>query len=185
MLFSLSSTLNTSIALSPKSAAFGPRNGLEDEEENSPIIYTLRPLLRRDENFVARFSDSSISSFTLSNNGKAPVGVVFRLRVRDPLKIWRSFTRVFSFYARIFSSFFFKVQILTTFSAPKNSSLIIIIIIIMAEHLASIFGTEKDRVNCPFYFKVRRHTSFRGEEISFLFFSNQSRNESIENWMGN
>jgi|TARA_B000000565_G_scaffold53148_1_gene35309 hypothetical protein len=25
----------------------------------------------------------------------------------------------------------------------------------MAEHLASIFGTEKDRVNCPFYFKVR------------------------------
>ena len=24
----------------------------------------------------------------------------------------------------------------------------------MAEHLASIFGTEKDRVNCPFYFKV-------------------------------
>ena len=90
---------------------------------------------------------------------------------------------MFSFYARIFSSFF-KVQILTTFSAPKNSSLIIIIII-MAEHLASIFGTEKDRVNCPFYFKVRRHTSFRGEEISFLFFSNQSRNESIENWMGN
>ncbi|PNT21459.1 hypothetical protein POPTR_009G149600v4 [Populus trichocarpa] len=30
----------------------------------------------------------------------------------------------------------------------------------MAEHLASIFGTEKDRVNCPFYFKIRacRHT---------------------------
>jgi hypothetical protein len=26
----------------------------------------------------------------------------------------------------------------------------------MAEHLAQIFGTEKDRVNCPFYFKVRR-----------------------------
>lgn len=25
---------------------------------------------------------------------------------------------------------------------------------IMAEHLASIFGTEKDRVNCPFYFKI-------------------------------
>eukprot|EP00898_Chlorokybus_atmophyticus_P002324 jgi/Chlat1/3092/Chrsp21S03338 len=24
----------------------------------------------------------------------------------------------------------------------------------MAEHLASIFGTEKDRVNCPFYFKM-------------------------------
>ncbi|KAK6140089.1 hypothetical protein DH2020_026087 [Rehmannia glutinosa] len=24
----------------------------------------------------------------------------------------------------------------------------------MAEHLASIFGTEKDRVNCPFYFKI-------------------------------
>ncbi|PKI66053.1 hypothetical protein CRG98_013548 [Punica granatum] len=23
-----------------------------------------------------------------------------------------------------------------------------------AEHLASIFGTEKDRVNCPFYFKI-------------------------------
>jgi len=28
----------------------------------------------------------------------------------------------------------------------------------MAEHLASIFGTEKDRVNCPFYFKVLRET---------------------------
>jgi hypothetical protein len=25
---------------------------------------------------------------------------------------------------------------------------------VMAEHLASIFGTEKDRVNCPFYFKI-------------------------------
>jgi splicing factor U2AF subunit len=25
---------------------------------------------------------------------------------------------------------------------------------IMAEHLASIFGTEKDRVNCPFYTKI-------------------------------
>lgn len=24
----------------------------------------------------------------------------------------------------------------------------------MAEHLASIFGTEKDRVNCPFYYKI-------------------------------
>ncbi|KAK9815871.1 hypothetical protein WJX72_011034 [[Myrmecia] bisecta] len=24
----------------------------------------------------------------------------------------------------------------------------------MAEHLASIFGTERDRVNCPFYFKI-------------------------------
>ncbi|CDY21243.1 BnaC02g28800D [Brassica napus] len=24
----------------------------------------------------------------------------------------------------------------------------------MAEHLASIFGTEKDRVNCPFYLKI-------------------------------
>jgi splicing factor U2AF subunit len=24
----------------------------------------------------------------------------------------------------------------------------------MANHLASIFGTEKDRVNCPFYFKI-------------------------------
>ena len=24
----------------------------------------------------------------------------------------------------------------------------------MAEHLAQIFGTEKDRVNCPFYFKI-------------------------------
>eukprot|EP00216_Chloropicon_sp_CCMP2111_P004470 CAMPEP_0198243770 /NCGR_PEP_ID=MMETSP1446-20131203/30622_1 /TAXON_ID=1461542 ORGANISM="Unidentified sp, Strain CCMP2111" /NCGR_SAMPLE_ID=MMETSP1446 /ASSEMBLY_ACC=CAM_ASM_001112 /LENGTH=279 /DNA_ID=CAMNT_0043927689 /DNA_START=60 /DNA_END=900 /DNA_ORIENTATION=+ len=24
----------------------------------------------------------------------------------------------------------------------------------MAEHLANIFGTEKDRVNCPFYFKI-------------------------------
>ncbi|KAK1259023.1 Splicing factor U2af small subunit B [Acorus gramineus] len=25
---------------------------------------------------------------------------------------------------------------------------------VMAEHLASILGTEKDRVNCPFYFKI-------------------------------
>jgi hypothetical protein len=24
----------------------------------------------------------------------------------------------------------------------------------MAQHLATIFGTEKDRVNCPFYFKI-------------------------------
>ncbi|KAK6802694.1 hypothetical protein RDI58_000477 [Solanum bulbocastanum] len=24
----------------------------------------------------------------------------------------------------------------------------------MAEHLVSIFGIEKDRVNCPFYFKI-------------------------------
>ena len=24
----------------------------------------------------------------------------------------------------------------------------------MAEYLASIFGTEKDKVNCPFYFKI-------------------------------
>jgi len=24
----------------------------------------------------------------------------------------------------------------------------------MAEHLASIYGTEKDKVNCPFYFKI-------------------------------
>lgn len=35
----------------------------------------------------------------------------------------------------------------------------------MADHLASIFGTEKDRVNCPFYIKIgarpprlKRHT---------------------------
>jgi len=32
-----------------------------------------------------------------------------------------------------------------TFQNPK---------FVMAEHLASIFGTEKDRVNCPFYFKI-------------------------------
>ena len=24
----------------------------------------------------------------------------------------------------------------------------------MAEHLASIYGTERDRVNCPFYYKI-------------------------------
>ena len=29
----------------------------------------------------------------------------------------------------------------------------------MAHHLASIYGTEKDRVNCPFYFKVRIFTT--------------------------
>ena len=44
-----------------------------------------------------------------------------------------------------------------------NSSLII-----MAEHLASIFGTEKDRVNCPFYFKVREDQSAAVREIFFL-----------------
>ena len=40
----------------------------------------------------------------------------------------------------------------------------------MAEHLASIFGTEKDRVNCPFYFKVREDQSAKAvrEEIFFL-----------------
>lgn len=32
----------------------------------------------------------------------------------------------------------------------------------MAEHLASIFGTEKDRVNCPFYFKIGCGTQGRG-----------------------
>ncbi|KAL4187260.1 hypothetical protein AMTRI_Chr09g38170 [Amborella trichopoda] len=33
----------------------------------------------------------------------------------------------------------------------------------MAEHLASIFGTEKDIVNCPFYFKIGvcRHSDSR------------------------
>lgn len=29
-----------------------------------------------------------------------------------------------------------------------------LVLVTMAEHLASIFGTEKDRVNCPFYFKI-------------------------------
>ena len=138
---------------------------MEDEEENSPIIkYSASSSSTRNENFVARFSDSSmISSFTLSN-GKAPVGVVFRLRVRDPLR-YGGVLRVFSFYARIFSSFF-KVQILTTFSAPEFVSHHFI----MAEHLASIFGTEKDRVNCPFYFKVRRHNNtHRFEEKRSLF----------------
>ena len=32
----------------------------------------------------------------------------------------------------------------------------------MAEHLASIFGTEKDRVNCPFYFKIGCVCGMRG-----------------------
>ncbi|MFS8001300.1 putative U2 auxiliary factor small subunit [Helianthus anomalus] len=27
-------------------------------------------------------------------------------------------------------------------------------VITMVEHLAFIFGTEKDRVKCPFYFKI-------------------------------
>ncbi|CAN1195549.1 Splicing factor U2af small subunit B [Linum perenne] len=31
----------------------------------------------------------------------------------------------------------------------------------MAEHLASIFGTENDRVNCPFYFKIGAYRCFR------------------------
>ncbi|KAK1404660.1 hypothetical protein POM88_004265 [Heracleum sosnowskyi] len=30
----------------------------------------------------------------------------------------------------------------------------------MAEHLASIFGTEKDRVNCPFYFMIGHFEDF-------------------------
>ncbi len=38
----------------------------------------------------------------------------------------------------------------------------------MAEHLASIFGTEKDRVNCPFYFKVREDQSAVREIFFFL-----------------
>ncbi|CAA6670203.1 unnamed protein product [Spirodela intermedia] len=38
----------------------------------------------------------------------------------------------------------------------------------MAEHLASIFGTEKDRVNCPFYFKIGacRHGTARPDMIT-------------------
>lgn len=38
-------------------------------------------------------------------------------------------------------------RISTAFSKNSQS-------IIMADHLAQIFGTEKDRVNCPFYFKI-------------------------------
>lgn len=37
-----------------------------------------------------------------------------------------------------------------SFVSSSNSSLVFT----MAEHLANIFGTEKDRVNCPFYFKI-------------------------------
>ena len=37
------------------------------------------------------------------------------------------------------------------------------IVFIMAQHLANIFGTEKDRVNCPFYFKI-------GYVRAFLYF---------------
>jgi len=37
-------------------------------------------------------------------------------------------------------------RISTAFSKNSQS--------IMADHLAQIFGTEKDRVNCPFYFKI-------------------------------
>ena len=39
----------------------------------------------------------------------------------------------------------------------------------MAEHLASIFGTEKDRVNCPFYFKVREDQSAKAVREIFFF----------------
>lgn len=48
----------------------------------------------------------------------------------------------------------------------------------MAEHLASIFGTEKDRVNCPFYFKVRRHNTHivsRRRDLFFVFFQSKSK----------
>ena len=44
----------------------------------------------------------------------------------------------------------------------------------MAEHLASIFGTEKDRVNCPFYFKIGQvfisweHCSFTPQQLLLL-----------------
>eukprot|EP00891_Asterochloris_glomerata_P007737 jgi/Astpho2/7737/Aster-07579 len=43
-------------------------------------------------------------------------------------------------------SFYEWVQNLQNFSPVCTST--------MAEHLASIFGTEKDRVNCPFFFKI-------------------------------
>jgi splicing factor U2AF subunit len=29
-----------------------------------------------------------------------------------------------------------------------------VVLVLMAEHLGRIFGTEEDRVNCPFYFKI-------------------------------
>uniref|UniRef100_A0A6V7QW83 Splicing factor U2af small subunit B-like n=1 Tax=Ananas comosus var. bracteatus TaxID=296719 RepID=A0A6V7QW83_ANACO len=37
---------------------------------------------------------------------------------------------------------------------PRRLQFQLYYLVLMAEHLASIFGTEKDRVNCPFYFKI-------------------------------
>jgi hypothetical protein len=34
-------------------------------------------------------------------------------------------------------------------------------LIVMAENLARIYGTEEDKINCPFYFKVRSRASER------------------------
>ena len=66
--------------------------------------------------------------------------------VRDPLIV----CVCVSFYAYFFFlRTFFSDQI---FPPPPSASLSSS----SSEHLASIFGTEKDRVNCPFYFKVRR-----------------------------
>ncbi|KAJ9596127.1 hypothetical protein L9F63_012711, partial [Diploptera punctata] len=39
-------------------------------------------------------------------------------------------------------------------SAEFSSSRISCFVVKMAEYLASIFGTEKDKVNCSFYFKI-------------------------------
>jgi hypothetical protein len=43
-----------------------------------------------------------------------------------------------------------------SFGSPQRraSALLTVGAAKMADHLASIFGTEKDRVNCPFYFKI-------------------------------
>ena len=73
-------------------------------------------------------------------------------------------TRYVSLFTRIFLAFFGpKSTLFLTKNFPK-------IEFVMAEHLASIFGTEKDRVNCPFYFKVRRHNNtHRFEEKRSLF----------------
>ena len=48
----------------------------------------------------------------------------------------------------------------------------------MAEFLASIFGTEKDRVNCPFYFKTGACT--HGERSDFNYF--ESFRKSLTFW---
>mmetsp|Transcript_20459 Transcript_20459/g.50203 ORF Transcript_20459/g.50203 Transcript_20459/m.50203 type:complete len:209 (+) Transcript_20459:797-1423(+) len=63
----------------------------------------------------------------------------------------------------------------------------------MAEHLASIHGTEKDRINCPFYYKIGacRHGNYcarlhnRPSNSRTLLFINLYKNPALDNPVDN